>query len=183
MAAPSPEEPLVPEVDWYLHHDQGRDVEVGAGGFLMAGAGAGAMAGVSPYAIFETGRGVFLRPAVLFAEALPALNTPPVLRALLVATRFDTCLRLPGLYTRNRGMQIDVCGGTDVGFLHDLTDQRMLPYLTLGPSVDLRGELGSLLSATIRGVAGANVSSQMAGPGDQPLWSGRVELAFSWKVK
>ena len=180
--APEPAEKPPPERDWYLHHDDSRDLELGLSGFLMAGAGAGAMAGASPYAIVEAGRGVFLRPALAFAEPLPALNAPPVLQALLVAARFDTCLRLPGLYARNQGMQLDVCGGADVGMLDDVTDDRTLPYVSLGPSVDLRGELGSLLSATIRGVAGVNVTSPTSN-GLQPLGSGRLELAFSWKVQ
>ena len=141
----------------------------------MAGAGAGAMAGASPYAIIEAGHGIFLRPALAFAEALPALNTPPIVRALWLAARFDTCLRLPGLYTRNQGMQLDMCGGADVGLLDDVTDDHTIPYVSLGPSI--------FLSATIRGVAGVNVTSQTSGDIFQPLWSGRLELAFSWKVE
>ena len=171
------------EGDWYLHHDDSRDLELGVAGFLMAGAGAGAMAGASPFAILEAGHGIFLRPSLGVGEALPALNTPPVLHALWVAARFDTCLRLPGLYTRNQGIQLDVCAGGDVGMLDDVTHDLLIPYVSLGPSIDLRGELGSHLSATIRGVAGVNVTSQNDGAISQPLWSGRLELAFSWKVK
>ena len=181
--APEPVQKPPAERDWYLHHDDSRDVELGISGLLMAGAGAGAMAGASPYAIVEAGHGIFLRPALAFAEALPALNTPPVVQALWLAARFDTCLRLPGLYTRNQGMQLDMCGGADVGLLDDVTDDHTIPYVSLGPSIDLRGELGSFLSATIRGVAGVNVTSQTSGDVFQPLWSGRLELAFSWKVE
>lgn len=172
-----------PERDWYLHHDEERTVEVGLAGFLMSGAGAGAMAGAAPYVIIETGRGVFLRPALFFGETLTALNSPPIVHALFLAARVDTCLRLPGLYTQNRGIQLDLCGGADLGVLSDSSDDIMLPFVSLGPSLDLRGELGSLLSASIRGVAGVNVTSETSGAVYQPLWSGRLELAFSWKVK
>ncbi len=181
--APVPFEKPPPEGEWYLHHDETRTVEIGVAGFLMSGAGAGAMAGAGPYAIIEAGRGVFLRPALAVGQSLPALNNPPVLDALWVAGRFDACLRLPGLYNENRGIQLDMCGGADFGFLADSTDDITLPFVSVGPSLDLRGELGSSLSASIRAVTGINVTSETIGPVYQPLWSGRLELAFSWKVK
>jgi hypothetical protein len=181
--APEAVEKPPPEGEWYLHHDDTRTVEIGVAGFLMSGAGAGAMAGASPFVIFEAGRGVFLRPSIAVGQSLTALNSPPILSALWVAGRFDTCLRLPGLYTKNRGIQLDLCGGADFGFLDDSTDDIMLPFVSVGPSLDLRGELGSSLSASIRAVTGVNVTSETSGPLDQPLWSGRLELAFSWKVK
>lgn len=183
--APAPLEKPPPEGEWYLHHDRDdpRTLELGLAGFLMSGAGAGAMAGISPYAIIEAGRGVFLRPALAVAQTLTALNSPPIVNALWMAGRFDACLRVPGLYTRNRGIQLDLCGGADVGLLDDVTDDAIVPYVSVGPSLDLRGELGSSLSAAIRGVTGINVTSETTGPISQPLWSGRLELAFSWKVK
>ena len=181
--APAPEEKPPPEDEWYLHHEDTRTLEVGVAGFLMSGAGAGAMAGASPYAIIETGRGVFLRPAVFVGQALTAVNSPPVTDALWIAMRVDACLRVPGLYTKDRGIQLDLCGGSDFGFLADSTDNVTLPFVSVGPSLDLRGELGSSLSASIRGVTGVNVTSETVGPVYQPLWSGRLELAFSWKVK
>jgi hypothetical protein len=183
--APAPLEKPPPEGDWYLHHehDDTRTLELGLSGFLMSGAGAGAMAGASPFAIIEAGHGVFLRPALYFGQALTALNSPPVLDALWMASRFDTCLRMPGLYTQNRGIQLDLCGGADLGFVDDSTDDEIVPFVSLGPSLDLRGELGGSLSASIRGVTGINVTSGTTGPVYQPLWSGRLELAFSWKVK
>jgi hypothetical protein len=141
------------------------------------------MAGASPYAIFEAGRGVFLRPALFLGQSLTAINSPPVLDAVWVAGRFDTCLRLPGLYKQDQGIQLDLCGGADFGVLDDNTDDALLPFVSVGPSLDLRGELGSSLSASIRGVTGINLTSETVGPVYQPLWSGRLELAFSWKVK
>jgi len=105
------------------------------------------------------------------------------LDALWMAGRFDTCLRVPGLYTQNRGIQLDLCGGADFGWVDDSTDHDVLPFVSVGPSLDLRGELGSSLAAAIRGVTGINATSGTTGPVYQPLWSGRLELAFSWKVK
>jgi hypothetical protein len=181
--APAVVEKAPDERDWFLHHEETRTVEIGVAGFLMSGMGTGAMAGAGPYVIIEAGRGVFLRPSLAFGEALTSLNSPPIVHAMWIGGRFDTCLRLPGLYTKNRGIQLDMCGGTDVGMVSDSTDGIDLPFVSFGPSIDLRGELGSLLSASIRGVAGLNVTSETLGPVYQPLWSGRLELAFSWKVK
>jgi hypothetical protein len=181
--APVPFEKPPPEGEWYLHHDDTRTLEIGVAGFLMSGAGAGAMAGASPYAIIEAGQGIFLRPALFVGQSLPALNSPPIVNALWVAGRFDACLRVPGLYNENRGMQLDLCGGADFGFLDDSTDDVTLPFVSIGPSLDLRGELGSSLSASIRAVTGINVTSETIAPVYQPLWSGRLELAFSWKIK
>jgi hypothetical protein len=181
--APAPTEKPPPESDWYLHHEDGRTFEIGLAAFLMSGAGAGAMAGASPYLIIEAGQGVFLRPSLAIGQTLAPLNQPPVVDALWLAGRFDTCLRIPGLYTQNRGMQLDMCGGTDFGFLSVTSSDVTLPYVSLGPSLDLRGELGSFLSASIRGGAGLNVTSGTMEGIYQPLWSGRLELAFSWKVK
>jgi hypothetical protein len=183
--APATLEKPPAEGEWYLHHDRDdpRTLELGIAGFLMSGAGAGAMVGVSPYAVIEAGRGVFLRPALAVAQTLSALNSPPIVDALWMAGRFDACLRVPGLYTQNRGIQIDLCGGADFGVLDDSTDDVVVPYVSVGPSLDLRGELGSSLAASIRAVTGINATSATTGPLSLPLWSGRLELAFSWKVK
>jgi hypothetical protein len=183
--APAVLEKRVPEGEWYLHHEHEdkRTLELGVAGFLMSGAGAGAMAGASPYAIIEAGHGVFLRPALALGETITALNSPPITNAMWIAGRFDACLRVPGLYTQNRGIQLDLCGGADFGFLDDSTDNETLPFVSVGPSLDLRGDLGSSLAAAIRAVTGLNVTSETQGPVYQPLWSGRLELAFSWKVQ
>jgi hypothetical protein len=183
--APAPIEKPIPEGEWYLHHehDDARTLELGAASFLMTGATNGAMAGGSPYAIIEAGNGVFLRPSLAVGETLTALNSPPIQHAMLVAGRFDTCLRVPGLYSQNRGIQLDLCGGADFGYVNDATDDRKYAFVSVGPSLDLRGELGSSLSAAIRTVTGFNVTGMVVSPLLEPLWSGRLELAFSWKVR
>jgi hypothetical protein len=183
--APAQTEKRVPEGEWYLHHehDDARTLELGVASFLMTGATNGAMAGGSPYAIIEAGDGVFLRPSVAVGETLTALNSPPIQHAMLIAGRFDACLRVPGLYSQNRGIQLDLCGGTDFGYVNDTTDDKTYAFVSVGPSLDLRGELGSSLSAAIRTVTGFNVTGMAVSPLLQPLWSGRLELAFSWKVR
>jgi hypothetical protein len=103
--------------------------------------------------------------------------------------RVDSCVRLPGLYSRNHGMQLDLCGGADLGTTTiDAGPGTRLPYLNVGPSLDMRGELGGSLAAVLRVVAGVNVLRDsfvdLSGARETPpIASGRLELAISWDVR
>jgi hypothetical protein len=183
--APQAIEPRLPEHDWYLHHDEHRTLEFGVGAFLMTGAG-GPMAGATPYFLIEAGRGVFLRPSLILGESLNAFsssNQPPPPNGILGALRFDTCIRLPGLYMQNRGMQLDMCGGADLGFTELTALSAYSPFVSVGPSMDLTGELGNALGVAIRGIAGFNATAGANNGFPQSTWSGRIELALSWRVK
>jgi hypothetical protein len=194
---PSPEPAGgVPTQDWYVHHGEKRNLEIGLGGFLMTGAGA-AVAGPSPFIVVEGGNGVFLRPAVLVGQSVASLAQNYDSRATVAATRFDTCLRIPGLYNDHRGMQLDTCAGADLGFVLDGSRSGTrgaagksvtVPNASIGPSMELRGEMGSALSATVRGVTGVNLFQQTytdaSGIQVQPMaWIGRVEVALSWGLR
>ncbi len=191
--APAQPEAKTPEHDWYLHHDagQGRTFELGAGTFLMTGTSGGALAGPTVFAVIEAGNGVFLRPAVAFGASLTSLPPSDVKSSMWGAARMDACLRLPGLYTRHKGMQLDLCGGTDLGVTTVTLDPggtTTLPYWALGPSIDLRGELAGNFSAVLRMVAGIEVlretfSNQSGQPESIPLVGGRIELALSWDIR
>jgi hypothetical protein len=187
--APAVSEKPSPEHDWYLHHDEGRSLELGAGVFLMTGAGGGAIAGPTAFVVIEAGHGLFLRPSLAFGESLTSLPPSDVKASTWTAARFDTCLRMPGLYTRHHGMQLDLCAGTDVGTTAiDSGTVTSLPYWDVGPSINLRGELGSRLSAVLRAVAGLNILREsftdLSGNREQvPIGNVRLELAFSWDVR
>jgi hypothetical protein len=187
--APAVSEPPSPEHAWYLHHDEARALELGAGMFLMTGSGSGAVAGPTAFVVVEAGHGLFLRPALAFGESLTSLPPSDVSASRWLDARFDTCLRLPGLYARHHGMQLDLCGGADFGAttIRALGETTM-PYVSVGPSIDMRGELGSRLSAVLRVVAGINVLREsfadLSGAQEAlPLAAGRLELAFSWDVR
>jgi hypothetical protein len=188
--APATPEPATPEHDWYLHHDRddGRSLEFGAGVFLMSGSGGGALAGPVAFAVIESGHGVFLRPSLAFGQTLTSIPPSDVHSATWGAGRFDACLRLPGLYSAHHGMQLDLCGGLDGGVTHiDSLSATNLPYVAVGPSIDLRGELGGRLSAVLRVVATMDVWRgsyvDLNGATEQtPLAVARLELGFSWDV-
>ena len=189
--SPAVTEKPSPEHDWYLHHDEDRTIEAGAGVFLMTGTGGGALSGPSAFVIVEAGHGLFLRPSIAFGQSLTSLPPSDVSSSTWTAGRFDTCLRLPGLYTRHHGMQLDLCGGADAGMTRVQAAgvaTSTLPYVDLGPSLDLRGELGGRLSAVLRVVAGVNLVRDsfrdLSGATElPPLADGRLELAFSWDIR
>jgi hypothetical protein len=171
------------------HRDEARALELGAGVFLMTGTGGGALAGPTAFAVVEASHGIFLRPALAYGQSLNSVPGSDVRGATWMTARFDGCLRVPGLYTRRHGMQLDLCGGTEVGFTSIAGGpSTTLPYLDIGPSLDLRGELGSSLSAVVRLVTGINVLREsfvdQNGTTQQvPIATGRLEVAFSWDLQ
>ena len=205
--APAINETPSPEQFAILRHapDQ-RSLELGVSSFLMGGTGAGALAGPALYAVIEVGDGIFLRPTLAFGRTLEELKPSGDVYGTWGITRFDTCLRIPGFYRDRRGMQLDTCAGADVGFLHfdqssanavstsdagppSRAAARTIPFLAFGPSLGLRGELGSELAVELRGVLGLNVIREtfqdpaFGSRVDPPLLGGRVELGLSWRVR
>jgi hypothetical protein len=189
-----------PENDAPRRRDAHRTFEIGLGTFLMTGTGANAILGGTPYAVLEATPGFFLRPAVAVGESLTPLGGPGNLTATFVAARLDACTRVPGNYTQNRGLELTFCGGADVGATYFPAPpagyagvgaphaNTTLPQASLGPSLDLRGELASRWSLILRGVCGANVVrngfTDRQGNRVSPDWvSGRLELALAWSVR
>jgi hypothetical protein len=173
---PSADDKLDADRESAARRDEGRTIEIGAGAFLMSGTGGGLASGVTPFMLIEVDKGVFLRPALVFAQSLPS-SGPDV---SLVATRNDGCWRVTGLYTSRNGMQLDLCGGFDLGFVRAT---KTMPYLGIGPSLDLRGELGGNLAVLLRGLVDVNALQGQGDSLDNPLWAGRVELALSWRLR
>lgn len=204
--APAPNEKPSPEAFTLLKHEDGRrSFEVGVASFLMGGTGTGVLAGPELFTVVEVGSGVFLRPTIAFGRTLQTLKPTGDVYGTWGVTRFDTCVRVPGLYMDRRGLQLDLCGGADIGFLHfDQSSQfgstfasspeqpstaRTIPFFAVGPSIGLRGELAGDLSVEVRGVGGVNVIREsfldpaFGARVDPPLIGGRVEIALAWRVR
>jgi hypothetical protein len=186
--APEPTEKPPPEADWYLHHEDERSFELGASTFLLAGTVGGTLLGGTVFAVVEAGRGIFLRPSLALGKTITSIPSSGP-ESTWAASRIDACLRLPGFYAHRQGIQLEGCGGGDLGFsfLQNASSQT-IPYVALGPSIDLRGELGHELAVLLRGVFGVNVvrATYTDDSGNQvqsSLWSGRLELAFSWSLR
>jgi hypothetical protein len=204
MAPPDHDKPP-PEAQLFLKHDDGeRTIELGVTYFLMGGTGAGAVAGPSLFTVIESGHGWFLRPTLALGRSIQSLTPTNDVYATWGATRFDACGRIPGLYLERRGIQLDVCGGGELGFIHfDAPSSvpasapgapppdrsgRTTPFFALGPSIGFRGELGSDLSAMVRGVAELNVvresfADSSGSSVDPGLFIGRLEVGLSWQLR
>lgn len=183
-----------PGPGWREDH---RTLEAGVGTLLMDGTGSNAIVGGTLYGGIELVPGFLARPAIAIGEALtPAGNTASV-NAQWFALRGDGCWRTPGTYMRNRGLELDLCGGVDAGLTHfdagsgngTPAAAKDLAEIAVGPSLDLQGELGSDLSVAIRGVAGVNVArGQIEDSSGNPVvrvpWlCGRLEVALSWRAR
>jgi hypothetical protein len=166
-------------------------VELGVGTFLLAGVGSSGVVGLSPFVTTGLSEAVFLRISAAVGE-----SPQSVMRMTWAAGRLDTCLEVPGNYSERNGLRLDLCGGLDAGFTYissgTLPDAphegQTLPYVALGPSVDLRGDIGASAAVTLRGVLGLNVTrgqfvDATGSRVDAPIGSERVELSFSWRVQ
>lgn len=187
----------------FLEHPPGsRSLEVGGGGFLLGGLGSGAVAGPTVFGVVEVGRGWFLRPMLGLGRSLTRIGATPDVYATVGLTHLDACGRIPGNYLERRGIQLDLCGGADLGFqridapsLPGSTASttpglsgRTVPVFGAGPAIALRGELGSDLSVDLRGYAGLNVVREPFFDGEgtevRPTWvTGRAEVGLTWRLR
>jgi hypothetical protein len=199
--APAPNERPSPEAQLFLKHpEDARSFELGVSTQLISGTGAGTIAGASIFAVTEAADGWFLRPSLGVGRTTQELSPQSDVYATWGAARFDACKRLPGNYLERRGIQLDLCGGGDLGFLHfdaptpapgsavPPGDARTIPFVALGPSLALRGELGSELSALVRGTTELNVIRESfadaSGSNVTPAWLlYRAEVGLSWRLR
>ena len=163
-------------------------VEVGVGSFLLSGPGPSGILGGAVFLFDEVADNFYLRPSLAAGEAPGAFA-----RSTWATGRLDACTRVPGNYRVYQGLQLDLCGGADVGATYfasgtqpgEPAQGKALPYLDLGPSIALRGELGDKSAVWLRAGGGIN----LARPGfddsqgtrqTAPPASFRLELGFSW---
>ncbi len=145
-------------------------LEFGLGTFLMVGPEGQAIVGATPYAFFDVGRGVFLRPAVAVGEGVfVSASSAPLTWG---AGRLDACLRVYGLYTTNHGLRFGLCAGAEAGVTYNASSTR--PFIAVGPSLEMGGDLAGALGIVLRGIAGANIVPDGL--------SGRIEVALSWRL-
>jgi hypothetical protein len=147
-----------------------RGLEFGLGTFLMVASEGQAIAGATPYAFIGVGRGVFLRPAIAVGEGVFASATSePVTWA---AGRLDVCLRVYGLYAANHGLRFGLCAGAEGGATYNGSNTQ--PFVAVGPSAEMEGDLAGALGIVLRGVVDANIVPDG--------FSGRIEVALSWRL-
>jgi hypothetical protein len=170
-----------------------RTIEVGAGGSYMYGAlgdGGPAMGGAHVFMNIEIDGGWLLHPQVAVGRSLKDVATTPDLGATSAIARIDACRRMPGNYREHHGLQLDVCGGLEGGFIAvgALDTKATLPLLAPGAALAMRGDLGADLAAEMRGTVGVNM---LRGHYDvapnvtvEPLLIyARLELGVAWKFQ
>jgi hypothetical protein len=198
--APAPPPPRPPpEAHLFLAHEpEGRSVEAGVSWFVMGGTGAGVLVGPTLFTVLETGSGWFLRPQLAIGRTLRAVNANRDNFGTWGAARVDACKRIAGNYLDRRGIQLDTCAGTDLGFvtIENPSDNagsessksgRSLPFFAIGPSVQLRGELGGDFAVAIGATLELNVVREHLQQGlyevTPSLLVARGELAVSWSFR
>ena len=175
-----------------------RSFELGVGGLYMdglLGSSGPPIVGVNAFSIFEVGSGLFLRPTLGLGRSTGSFASGSIF-ATWGAARFDACGRMPGNYLERKGIQIDVCGGADLGFLSfdspsqvvytatPTTLPSAVPLFAPGTSIAMRGELGNQLAAELRGLVGMNVVREHYDNDIAPrLLYARLELGLSWRIR
>jgi hypothetical protein len=161
-------------------------VDLGFATFLKSGIADSGVTGISPFVTDELGRDVLVRIAVSVGQA-PASG----LHLTWLAGRLDTCWANSGNYAVGSGLRFDLCGGADIGstFIPSTTASapQTLPFIDIGPSFDLRAELGPNAAFLLRTGAGVNVARDSfvdsTGASFQPpLFTLDVEVALSWTL-
>jgi hypothetical protein len=146
-----------------------RMVELGGSIYVRGGLlDSGGVAGLSPSIAIEVTEGWLARPSFFFGRARDATLAH-------VGGRFDFCRRIPGNYIDRHGIQLDVCGGADLGGVPSDSRAPFALRASVGPSAALRGELGAGFAIELRGLAGVNLIDA------QPL-TGAAELGLSMRL-
>lgn len=153
--------------------------ELGVASILEGGIGSRPLFGPAVYGVMEIGKGFLLRPTIAFDTSF----TPdPQFHA---GTRVDVCGRLRGNYHEQRGLDAEVCLGSEMGFLRIGSDT--IPLLGVGPAIGLQGELASNFAVTLRGIGEINLLrdtiTTTSGPVSPQTLGGRVELGVTWKLQ
>ena len=109
-----------------------------------------------------------------------------------IGGRLDTCYVATGNYATGQGLMFGVCGGADVGATLFGGAQgrpgQTLPFIAVGPSVEIGAELGMRATLLLRAGAGLSLArdSFVDGSGDRTdpsLGIERAEVGLSWKLE
>jgi hypothetical protein len=172
------------------HAAKGSPLEVGATTFLLAGVATSGVVGLSAFVIDPLSDDVLLRIA-----ALGGRSPDNSLSTTWAGARLDTCYRMAGNYATGQGLLLGLCGGVDVGLTllggsDDPMNRRSaqtLPFVDIGPSVELGAEVGAGWMVVLRAGVGLSVARDafVDGAGDRidpSLGTERAEVGVSWKL-
>lgn len=158
-------------------------VEGGALAALRSGGSrSGALVGFSPFATVALSDRWLLRPSLFFARARMDADARAGIATYAFGGRVDVCGRIPGNYVRRRGIEFDMCMGSDV--IHHWSEVGYATRATLGPAATLRGELGWDIGLELRGTAGVALNrASLVGEGEIPLLATSIEFGVSMRIR
>jgi len=134
-----------------------RTVELGTMLFLRNGAAStGGIFGVSPFLAY--GRATWVLRVAAAVGTSTARVPPDASRSenlTYAGGRVDLCKRLPGNYIDRKGIEVDVCAGTDAAWVWSPLEARA--RWSAGPAAVIRGELGESVGLEVRTMVGANL--------------------------
>lgn len=172
----SPRGPPRSPPDDTLSRDESATYEVGTGALVMSGIGGGnayAFVGGTLFLAIAATKALFFRPAVALGQALEGQSS------FWVAVRVDGCFRFTRQDASRRGLQVNLCGGVDVGAFDAAGLE--VPLVSPGPSLELGAELTSDFSVLLRGITGFNTARDSRL--DTPIYWGRAEFDLSWRLQ
>jgi hypothetical protein len=166
-------------------------VDVGATTFLLGGVAASGVMGASAFVDDSLSGDVFLR-----LSAAGGSSPSTDLSTTWAAGRIDVCYAMTGNYARGQGMRFGACWGADAGALWigagtqpgEPRKTQSMPFVDLGPSVELGAEVGAALTIVLRAGVGLNLArdAYVSSSGtltDPSLGNQRAEIGFSWKLR
>ena len=172
-----------------IPHGQAHAVDVGIASFFRSGVASGGVVGLSPFVTDELRAGGVPAGWRLPSGSLPNAGCPhDVVVRRPASARAQGAL---GNYAPGSGIRLDLCGGASVGASFIGTSAaspaQSVPLIDLGPSVDLRAEIGPHAALLLRGAFGIAIArdqfvDQTGATYEVPLANVDLQVALSWTL-
>jgi hypothetical protein len=162
-------------------------LEIGLMGFLRDGlTGTTGFSGGSAFLAFEVSPGWFVRPAFFYGASTTFVpvddRTTDRAPATYVGGRTDFCRRIPGNYIERRGLELDLCLGSDLGGVTSRNTAAIRS--SLGPSAAFRGEIGTNANLELRVVTGYTLFREALRSEERlPVVFAQAEAGVSWRFR
>ncbi|HSO40713.1 MAG TPA: hypothetical protein VLT33_49645 [Labilithrix sp.] len=144
----------------------------------------GGVAGLSPFVTVELTPSWVLRPALFFGRSTEKIASSTGDDGAVVShlgARTDFCRRIPGNYIERRGVEADLCAGVEGGIVTPSKGASTSGRVGVGPSVNMRGELGGGVALEIRALLGSNLIQYAAE--QTPLVFASAEIGMSVRFR
>lgn len=161
-------------------------LEIGLMGYLRDGlTSSTGFAGGSAFVAVEVAPTLFVRPAFYYGSSttlIAGARASDRAPASQVGGRGDFCKRIPGNYIERRGLELDLCIGSDLSAVSSRANT--IGRASVGPAASFRGELGANANLELRLVSGYNfVRESLVREERLPMVFAQAELGVSWRFR